>query len=405
MRLRVATIISAARRVSSARRRPGRRRGRPHARPPPGQDDVEALAGRGQVLGRRVAVVDREAACSACRRAMPMFLSDGVDAGDRGAEPRHRLASSPPPQPISSSAQPLERRRAQRVAPERPASAVADEGEPGGVELVQRPELAPRVPPFVGHGARIARLRRDRCWRRSAVMRNSGGGRRLLRHRQCKYGYARPCPATAVRPMPADPVARKSRKWPRIVMKFGGTSVADLERIRNVAALRQARGRGRQRGRRGGLGHGRRHQPAGRLVNQIVAAARRARIRRGGGLRRAGDRGLLALALQELGVHARSWLGWQIPIAPTRSHGKARIQRIDTDDDRASASARGRWRWCRASRARARQPRHHAGPRRLRYLGGGAGRGAEGRPLRHLHRCGRRLHHRPAHRCEGAQAG
>ena len=51
-----------------------------------------------------------------------------------------------------------------------------------------------------------------------------------------------------------------------------------------------------------------------------------------------------------------------------------------------------------------RRPHHHPGPRRLRHLGGGARRGAEGRALRHLHRRRRRLHHRPAHRRQGPQA-
>ena len=40
--------------------------------------------------------------------------------------------------------------------------------------------------------------------------------------------------------------------------------------------------------------------------------------------------GLLALALQDLGVNARSWLGWQIPLRTDAVHGKARIQDIDT---------------------------------------------------------------------------
>jgi aspartate kinase len=42
--------------------------------------------------------------------------------------------------------------------------------------------------------------------------------------------------------------------------------------------------------------------------------------------------GLTALALQELGVRARSWLGWQVPILTDDAHGKARIQRIETEE-------------------------------------------------------------------------
>ena len=61
--------------------------------------------------------------------------------------------------------------------------------------------------------------------------------------------------------------------------------------------------------------------------------------------------GLLALALQELGVNARSWLGWQIPIRTDDAHGKARIAAIDTDElERRLAAGRGA-RWSPASRA------------------------------------------------------
>jgi aspartate kinase len=40
--------------------------------------------------------------------------------------------------------------------------------------------------------------------------------------------------------------------------------------------------------------------------------------------------GLLAMALQERGVAARSWTGWQLPILTDDSHGKARIEKIET---------------------------------------------------------------------------
>ena len=42
--------------------------------------------------------------------------------------------------------------------------------------------------------------------------------------------------------------------------------------------------------------------------------------------------GLMALALQTIGVTARSWLGWQIPIETDDVHGKARIRTIDTEE-------------------------------------------------------------------------
>ena len=112
--------------------------------------------------------------------------------------------------------------------------------------------------------------------------------------------------------------------------------------------------------------------------------------------------GLLAIALQEIGVEARSWQGWQIPIRTDNAHGKARIAGIDGAElirrMQAGQVAGGR----RLPGRRHRQPRHHARPRRVGHLGRGAGRRAEGRPLRHLHRRRRRLHHRPAHRAAGA---
>ncbi len=42
--------------------------------------------------------------------------------------------------------------------------------------------------------------------------------------------------------------------------------------------------------------------------------------------------GLLAMVLQEMGVKARSWLGWQIPIHTTDVHSAARITSIETDE-------------------------------------------------------------------------
>ena len=55
--------------------------------------------------------------------------------------------------------------------------------------------------------------------------------------------------------------------------------------------------------------------------------------------------GLLALALQELGVSARSWLGWQIPIRTDDAHGKARIAAHRHRRDRAAHGRQARWRW------------------------------------------------------------
>jgi aspartate kinase len=118
----------------------------------------------------------------------------------------------------------------------------------------------------------------------------------------------------------------------RIVMKFGGTSVADLDRIRNVA----------QRVKR--------EVDAGNQVAVVVSAMAGATnqlvawcqalsplhdAREYDTVVATGEQvttGLLAIALQEIGVEARSWQGWQIPIRTDTAHGKARIQSIEGAD-------------------------------------------------------------------------
>ena len=123
----------------------------------------------------------------------------------------------------------------------------------------------------------------------------------------------------------------------RLVMKFGGTSVADLERIRRVARLVEAE-----------VGAGKQvavvvSAMAGR-TNELVAwtdGSGRATA----GLPESDDEydtvvasgeqitsGLLAMALRHIGVPARSWLGWQIPIITDEAHGRARIDEIPPDN-------------------------------------------------------------------------
>ncbi|HVG80898.1 MAG TPA: aspartate kinase [Methylomirabilota bacterium] len=115
----------------------------------------------------------------------------------------------------------------------------------------------------------------------------------------------------------------------RIVMKFGGTSVADVPRIKAVAERVK------------------REVDAGHEVavvvsamagttNQLVAwtnaAAHLHDAREYDVVVASGEQvtvGLLAIALQELGVNARSWLGWQLPVRTDGVHSKARIEGID----------------------------------------------------------------------------
>jgi aspartate kinase len=116
----------------------------------------------------------------------------------------------------------------------------------------------------------------------------------------------------------------------RIVMKFGGTSVADLERIRNVA-LRVKR--------EADAGHeiavvvSAMAGVTNQLVDWVTKTATLHDAREYDVVVASGEQvtaGLTALALQALGVPARSWLGWQIPLRTDGVHGKARIQEIDT---------------------------------------------------------------------------
>ncbi len=116
---------------------------------------------------------------------------------------------------------------------------------------------------------------------------------------------------------------------PRLVMKFGGTSVANVERIRNVAR------------------HVKREIDAGYQVavvvsamsgetNKLVAFAKDAAEihdqREYDAIVASGElvtAGLLAIVLQDMGIKARSWQGWQIPIETNDAHGAARIEGID----------------------------------------------------------------------------
>ena len=125
----------------------------------------------------------------------------------------------------------------------------------------------------------------------------------------------------------------------RIVMKFGGTSMAGTERIRRVANIV------------------RRQQAAGHEVAVVVSAMAGETDRLVNFCREAnalydpaeydvvvaaGEQvtsGLLALTLQAMGCKARSWLGWQLPIRTNDAHAKARIEDFDADALIASMQA------------------------------------------------------------------
>lgn len=117
---------------------------------------------------------------------------------------------------------------------------------------------------------------------------------------------------------------------PRIVMKFGGTSVADLERIRNVARRVKAEvGRGNEVVAAVSAMAG----TTNRLVDHVQDAGTLFDLREYDVVVSSGEQitaGLLAIVLQEMGVPARSWLGWQIPILTDEAHGSARIEKIES---------------------------------------------------------------------------
>jgi aspartate kinase len=121
----------------------------------------------------------------------------------------------------------------------------------------------------------------------------------------------------------------------RLVMKFGGTSVADIGRIRNVAH------------------HVKREVDAGhevavvvsamsgttdRLIKWCEEALKERRIfdtREYDAVVATGEQvaaGLLAITLQDLDINARSWQGWQLPILTSDAHGFARILDVNGDE-------------------------------------------------------------------------
>jgi aspartate kinase len=122
-------------------------------------------------------------------------------------------------------------------------------------------------------------------------------------------------------------------------MKFGGTSVADVDRIRNVAR------------------HVAREVAAGHQVAVVVSAMAGTTDRLVGWVNEAaasgtanrvdldmceydsvvasGEQvtsGLLAIVLQSMGVKARSWAGWQVPMKTSDAHGSARILEVECDE-------------------------------------------------------------------------
>lgn len=119
---------------------------------------------------------------------------------------------------------------------------------------------------------------------------------------------------------------------PRIVMKFGGTSVGDVERIKNVARRVKAEV---DAGNEVAVVVSAMSGETNKLVDYCRQVAPLHDAREYDAVVSTGEQvtiGLLAMALQELGVNARSWMGWQIPIRTDGAHSKARIVDIETTE-------------------------------------------------------------------------
>ena len=119
----------------------------------------------------------------------------------------------------------------------------------------------------------------------------------------------------------------------RLVMKFGGTSVANLERIRNVAQhVKREVDAGHEVAVVVSAMTGKTNELAGWVSDTPVHFPGLSDAREYDAVVASGEQvtaGLLAIALQDIGIQARSWLGWQIPIVTSNAHGSARIESID----------------------------------------------------------------------------
>ncbi|WP_298215992.1 aspartate kinase [Acidocella sp.] len=118
----------------------------------------------------------------------------------------------------------------------------------------------------------------------------------------------------------------------RIVMKFGGTSVADLDRIRNVARRVKAEA---DQGHEVAVVVSAMAGVTNQLVGYCQSLSPLFDAREYDTVVSTGEQvtsGLTAIALQELGQDARSWQGWQIAVETDGEHGKARIESIEGDE-------------------------------------------------------------------------
>ena len=132
---------------------------------------------------------------------------------------------------------------------------------------------------------------------------------------------------------------QKARKMALIVQKYGGTSVGSAERIKNVAKrVAQTRAEGHdvvvvvsamsgETNRLVALAHEMQEFPDPREMDVVLATGEQVTI------------GLLAMALRDIGVDAKSYTGWQVAVQTDNAHTKARIDHIDGDKIHADLKA------------------------------------------------------------------
>ena len=132
---------------------------------------------------------------------------------------------------------------------------------------------------------------------------------------------------------------QKARKMALIVQKYGGTSVGSAERIKNVAKrVAQTRAEGHdvvvvvsamsgETNRLVVLAHEMQEFPDPREMDVVLATGEQVTI------------GLLAMALKDIGVDAKSYTGWQVAVQTDNAHTKARIDHIDGDKIHADLKA------------------------------------------------------------------
>ena len=132
---------------------------------------------------------------------------------------------------------------------------------------------------------------------------------------------------------------QKARKMALIVQKYGGTSVGSAERIKNVAKrIAQTRAEGHdvvivvsamsgETNRLVALAHEMQEFPDPREMDVVLATGEQVTI------------GLLAMALKDIGVDAKSYTGWQVAVQTDNAHTKARIDHIDSDKIHADLKA------------------------------------------------------------------